>query len=170
MGVRRKKSKTHSEEPVDPSMFPLEGAAEEGAAILGVSMSDKPDSIVAAIDKFVFAWQGGKRKLKKGIDPEDVPYMLGSLWGQQLVRKFGWDWKMVTFHEHGDSTAPGVLSPDRSLAVYPIHFIIGCFEDSTVDATIMLSYNMLKAGDTGEDKPGEYLNYMDVVHRIVPRR
>jgi hypothetical protein len=170
MGVRRKKSKTHSEEPLDPSIFSsLEGSAEDGAALVGVSTSDDPDSIVAAVDQFVFAWQGGKRPPKNVIDPEDAPYALGSLWGQQLVRKFGWDWKMITFHEHRDSTAPGVLSQDRSLAIYPIHFVIGCLQDPNVDATIELSYNMLKAGDTGEVDAGEYFNYMDAVHRIVPR-
>jgi hypothetical protein len=170
MWFRRKKSKTHSEEPIDPSIFSnLEGSAEDGAALVGVSTSDNPDAIVAAIDEFVFAWQGGKRPPKKVFDPEDAPYALGSLWGQQLVRKFGWEWKMVTFHEHDDSTAPGVLSPDRSLAVYPIHFVIGCLEDANVDATIMLSYNMLKAGDTGNVEAGEYCNYMEGVHRIVPR-
>jgi hypothetical protein len=170
MSIWRKRSKTHTEEPIEPSMFSgLEGAAEEAAEIAGVSSSDTPDSVVAAIDEFVFAWQGGKRPPEKVIDPEDAPYAFGSLWGQQLVRKFGWEWKLVTFHEHGDSTAPGVLSPDRSLAIYPIHFVIGCLQDSTVDCTILLSYNMLKAGDTGAVEPASYFNYMDGVHRIVPR-
>jgi hypothetical protein len=170
MGKRRNKAKTHSEEPIDPSVFvSLEGSAGDGATLVGVSISDDPDSIVAAIDEFVFAWQGGKRPPKKVIDPEDAPYALGTLWGQQLVRRFGWDWKMVTFHDHGDSTAPGVLSPDRSLAIYPIHFILGCLQDPTVDATVMLSYNMLKAGHTGEVAAGRYFNFMDGVHRIVPR-
>lgn len=169
MASRRKKLKTHSEEPIDPKTFNLEAAAQDGAALVGVSTSDDPDSIVAAVDEFVFAWQGGKRPPKKVIDPEDAPYALGPLWGQQLVRKFGWDWKFVTFHEHGDSSAPGVLSPDRSLAIYPIHFVLGCLQDSTVDAAIELSYNMLKAGETCEAEPGEYFNYMDGVHRIVPR-
>src|SRR5262245_25002665 len=133
MAPRRKKTKTHSEAPIKPSIFSnLKGAASDGAALLGVSISDDPDSIVAAIDAFVFAWQGGKRPAKKVIDPEDAPYTLGSLWGEQLVRKFGWDWKMVTFHEHGDSTAPGVLSPNRALAIYPIHFVIGCLQDPNV--------------------------------------
>jgi hypothetical protein len=170
MAARGQKTKTHSEKAIEPSIVSsLEGSAGDGAAIVGVSTTDDPDSIVAAVDEFVFAWQGGKRPSKKDIDPEDAPFALGSLWGQQLVRKFGWDWKMVTFHEHGDSTAPGVLSPDRSLAIYPIHFVIGCLKDPTVDATILLSYNMLKAGDTGKVKAGEYFNYMDGVHRIVPR-
>src|SRR5262245_12049822 len=170
MSLWRKKSKTHTEEPIDPSMFSsLVGAAEEAAAIVDVSPSNPPDKVVAAIDEFVFAWQGGKRPPKKVIDPEDAPYAFGSLWGQQLVRKFGWEWKLVTFHEHDDSTAAGVLSPDRSLAVYPIHFVIGCLQDSNVDCTILLSYNMLKGGDTGDVEPGSYFIYMDGVQAIVPR-
>ena len=76
---------------------------------------------------------------------------------------------MVTFHEHGDSTAPAVLSPDRSLAVYPIHFIMGCLQDSTVDTTILLAFNMLYADTVGDTTPGSYFNLMDGVHRIIPR-
>ena len=76
---------------------------------------------------FVYAWQKGKRPPKKKLDPDDAPYMMGSLWGEQLVKRFGWGWRMITFHDHGDSVAPGVCAPDRLLLVYPIHFLMGCF-------------------------------------------
>jgi hypothetical protein len=161
---------THSESEIDPSMFAsLQGAAGEGAAILRVNPADASETIVAAIDQFVFAWQSGQRPSEKVIEAESAPFAMGSLWGEQIVRDFGWEWKMITFHEHGNSTAPGVVSPDRGLAIYPIHFLIGCLRDPSVDATIMLSYNMLKAGTIGQVEPGSYMNLMDGVHRIVPR-
>jgi hypothetical protein len=62
------------------------------------------------------------------------------------------------------------VSLDRSLVVYPIHFITGALEDSRVDATIALAFNMLEAGTVGKQKPKGYLNLMTGVHRIVPRR
>lgn len=76
---------------------------------------------------------------------------------------------MVTFHEHGDSMAPGVLSPDRALAVYPIHFVMGCLQDHTVDTTILIAFRMLEAGKIGSTTPGSSINLMDGVHRIIPR-
>ena len=91
------------------------------------------------------------------------------MWGDQLVRAYQWEWAIVKFHEHGDSTAPGVLSPDRALAIYPIHFIIGCLQDPTVDATILLAFNMLEADTSSDTKPGSYFNLMDGVNRIIPR-
>lgn len=162
--------KTHSESEINPSTLEsLKGSSGEGAEVVGVSTSDDPDAIVRAVDAFVFAWQGGDRPSELAVDPENLPFALGSLWGEQLVRKFGWDWKMVTFHEHGDTSAAAVLSPDRSLAIYPFHFVHGCLQDWSVDATILLSYNMLAAGTMGQVGAGEYANVMERVHRIVPR-
>lgn len=161
---------THSEEPIPTeTMEYLKGAVDEGAKLVGRGVDDEAEQIVASVDAFVFAWQCGKRPPKDTIDAEDAPFALGSLWGQQLVRVFDWEWRMVTFHEHDDVVAPGVLSPDRSLAIYPMPFVMGCLDDPGVDATIMLSYNMIKAGKLGETKPGEYTNVMECVHRIVPR-
>ena len=161
---------THTETPLaKDTLDGIAGSNAQGAALLGLSVDDDPKKIVTAIDEFVYAWQGGKRPSEKVIDPEDAPFALGSLWGQQIVRRFGWEWGMITFHQHNNTKAPGVLSPDRSLAIYPIHFLMGCLRDSGVDATILLSYNMIEAGKLGELSPGSYENLMDGVHRIVPR-
>ena len=161
---------THSETPfTNDGQASMDRAGAEGAAVIGVSPGDDPKTIVEAIDAFVYAWQGGKRPSPKVLDPEDAPYALGALWGQQIVRRFRWDWRTITFHEHNNSKAPGVLSPDRALALYPIHFLIGCLRDPRVDATILLSYNMLEAGKLGETTPGAYENLMEGVQRIVPR-
>jgi len=148
----------------------LAGASKEGLEVLGLDASADAKAVIEAIDKFVFEWQEGKRPPSDGFDPEDAPYALGSLWGDQLVRRFGWEWAMVTFHDHDDSVAPGVLSPDRSLAVYPIHFLFGALEDPDVDVTIALSYNMLEVGKVGKVKAKSFTNLMDGVQRIVPRR
>jgi hypothetical protein len=162
--------KTHSEHPFPKSMAEaLRADAEHGTKLLGVSPDDDPAIIVAAVDAFVYNWQCGDKPPKRVLDPENAPFTLGATWGQQLVHAFGWEWAIVTFHEHGDTTAPGVLSPDRSLAVYPIHFVMGCLQDSTVDTTILIAFNMLEAGKVGDTAPGSYFNLMDGVHRIIPR-
>lgn len=160
-----------TEEPIEmETMAGIHGCAAEGLELLGiVAKAGDPKAVVAAIDAFVYAWQKGQRPPAEKLDPDAAPLILGSLWGEQLVRRFGWEWAMITFHDHEDAKTPGVLSPDRSLAVYPIHFLTGCFEDPQVDATIALAYNMLDAGATDGLEPGEYFNLMDGVQRIVPR-
>ena len=162
--------KTHSEHPFPESTAAaLREEIHAGSQLLGLSSNDDPAKIVAAVDAFVFDWQCGDHPAASVLDAEDAPFRMGALWGEQLVRALGWEWAMVTFHDHGNSTAPAVLSPDRSLAVYPIHFIMGCLQDSTVDTTILLVFNMLEADTVGDTTPASYLNLMDGVHRIIPR-
>ena len=101
----------HAEAPLDAATIAgLEGSSGACASLIGAAMTDSPEVIVAKIDAFVFAWQSGNRPSKKVVTAEDAPFILGSLWGQQLVRAFNWEWRMVTFHDHGDTMAPGVLS------------------------------------------------------------
>lgn len=162
--------KTHSEQPLSADTAAAVGAEiERGTRLLGVAIDDDPATIVAAVDAFVYAWQCGDRPTASVLDAADAPFILGAVWGEQLVRRFGWEWRMVTFHEHGDSVAPGVLSPDRALAVYPIHFVMGCLQDHTVDTTILIAFRMLEAEKIASTTPGSYFNLMDGVHRIIPR-
>ena len=160
-----------SDRPIDPGTFSsLQGCANEGRNLLGLAgKAADPKAVVEAIDAFVYSWQKGKRPPKKKLDPEDAPFIFGSLWGEQLAKRFGWQWAMVTFHDEGDAAAPAVLAPDRSLAVYPIDFLTACFEDADVDPTVALSFNMMEAGSVGKLKPKGYVNLMQGVQRIVPR-
>jgi hypothetical protein len=165
-----KKTNNHSEsELLDEMPEQIAESAQQALSMLDLKPSDDSKTIVSAIDQFVYDWQSGKRP-PIPCDADDLPYTLGSLWGEQLVREFGWEWRMIIFHEHGDKQAPAVVSPDRSYVIYPIHFIIGCMQDASVDATILLSFNMMRdnafAGDPSESK---YANLMEQIFRIVPR-
>jgi hypothetical protein len=161
-----------TETPIAAGMLGnIRNCAVEGMQLLGLPTkpAPTPDAVVEAIDAFVYAWQKGTRPPADVLDPEDAPFVLGSLWGEQIAKRFGWTWAMITFHDHGDSKAPGVCSPDRGLVIYPIHFLLGCLQDPDVDATVALSFNMLAAGKVGPVEPLGYLNLMEGVQRIVPR-
>ena len=92
----------------------------------------------------------GTRTGPRITTPRTSPTPSGCLWGDQLVARFGWHWAMATFHDHGDTQAPAVISPDHKLAVYPIHFILGCLQDPSVDVTILLSWNLLDSDADAE--------------------
>lgn len=160
-----------SESPAGADVIKSMAASNQmGMDLLGLKdLAASPQSIVEAIDTFVYRWQKGNRPADKSIDPEDVPFSLGSLWAEQLIRQFGWTWIKVTFLDRKNSVAHAVASPDRSLVIYPIHFLIGCFRDPGVDATILLSFNMLLGGRVDPLTPNSYENLMASVHRIVPR-
>lgn len=157
-----------TENPIDAGMLGnIEGCAGDVAAMPGLDINSPEEELVRAVDDFVNAWQKGRRP--EVPEDDDPSLTLGSLWGQQLVRKLGWQWTGVTFHDHDDSKAVGVFSPDRSLAVFPFYFVYGCIENNA-PVTIMLSYNMLVDGTRIPSlPPNGYENVMDHVHHIVPR-
>lgn len=160
----------HTVEEMNPdTAAQLQGAASEGLDVLGLDAGASADDIVEAIDAFVFNWQRGDRPSGLAVDEEDLPFALGSLWGEQLNRAFGWQWQIVTFHQHGNTVAPGVLTPDHAFAIYPIHFLIGCLQNPDVDATVALSFNMLRESKIPGGEAGACDNLMERVHRIIPR-
>ena len=160
-----------SEKPVSPdTLLSIKKCAKTAIRVLGMEpRQSTPSAIATALDEFVCQWQKGIRPNESLLPADDAPLIMGSLWGEAIVSRFRWEWAMVTFHDHGNSIAPAVVSPDRALAIYPLHFLTGCFEDSAVDATILLAYNMLKTGPIGNVAPSSYRDVMDGVHRIVPR-
>lgn len=153
-----------TEEKIPASMLAnIEGAASEGAELVGVATDATPLEVVTAINEFV-----RKPPKKRGVDNwTDRALPVGSLWGCQLAREFAWEWASATLHEHDDLKVTGVFNKDRSLAVYPWHFIFGCLENHA-PVTILLSFNMLAAGKIPVQKAKAYVNLMEGVHHIVP--
>ncbi len=145
----------------------IQASAAAGAALLDVDLKyASADTIVESIDVYVSQRQRGDQE---NVEDDEADIALGSLWGQQLVRQFGWEWSSVTFVDHSDATAIGVFSPDRSLAIYPFHFVYGCFENNA-PVTILLAFNMLKDGSRiPELPPRGFENVMDNVHHVVPK-
>lgn len=159
-----------SDEPLAAALMGnIRGCAKEAMAALGPSYAgaDAP-TIVEGIDAFAVRWQQGERPSKKLVhDLEHGRLIFGSLWGEQLCRQFGWEWAQVDF---GDgSSAFGVVSPDRSMAIYPLDFMLACLENPDMDVTVALSFNMLVEGTIPAMPRLSYTDIMDGVQRIVPR-
>ena len=143
----------------------IEGAAREGVELVGVQVDAAPLEIVKAVNEFMRKQQCTSDRDHDNWTDRALP--LGSLWGCQLFRKFGWEWSSVIFDEQSDSKAIGVFSQDRSLAIYPFHFVYGCLENK-VPVTILLSFNMLGDGAFPSQEANAYVNLMEGVHHIVP--
>ena len=152
-------------------MASIRGCAKDARQVLGKKYAKAdPATVVRAIDDFVYRWQRDDRPSEDDVEDGDTARLImGSLWGEMLVEEFGWEWAEVTFHDHDDSVAFGVVSPDRSLAIYPLEFLLGYVQDPEVDVTVALSFNMLKAGKVPTMRKKSYTNVMDGVRRIVPR-
>jgi hypothetical protein len=144
-------------------------------AIINLRLADaepEPEVAIQAVETFVDNWQTARRNplkkfLARGPNPIEVALGLGSVWGNQLVRRFGWEW--VCLQQDGQDLY-AVVSQDRSIAVYPTYFIKACLDDPRVDCTVMLAFNMLVAGNVAGLPPQGYENLMQGVHRIIPKR
>ena len=152
--------------------------AERARQTLGLTDPEaSPEVVLQAVEDFVERRQAERRDtnpLKKLLsrgpapNPAATSLGLGFLWGNQLVRRFGWVWTCL--QSPGQGEAYSVVSVDRSVAVHPTHFVKACLEDPRADCTIMLAYNMLAAGKVSGMPAQGYENLMWGVRRIVPKR
>ncbi|MBX9691372.1 MAG: tetratricopeptide repeat protein [Cyanobacteria bacterium] len=124
-----------------------------------------PTIVLENIDKRIDWLQEASEEECKGLDQEKTLLGLSTLWGEQLVKEFGWSW--VCFEGAGDMLA--VVSGNRSFVVTPIHFVRACMEDPQLDCTIMLSFNMVKNAPPENFPANDYNNLMEAAFRIVPK-
>ncbi len=144
---------------------------QKGLNLLRQDADANPAVLVDAVDSYTHLDQKNNRSfvarmfLRKSKNIERA-LGLGIVWGNQLVRRFGWEWVCVV--DQGDDRY-GVVSQDRSLVVYPTYFIKTCLDHPHVDCTAMLVFNMIAANNIPEQPSGSYRNVMEGVCRIVPR-
>ena len=151
-----------SDRPVsDAVLANLHGCAADGLALLGLSADAPPAARVAAVDAFLVRWQAGERPA--GVAADDVPYLLGSAWGQAVVDAVpGWAWAEVVFRRHADVPAVAVVSADRALALFPIHVVQQCATDPSAEVTVALAFDRLIGGDLDGLTPGGFANVTDL--------
>lgn len=157
-----------SERKLEPSIRDLiNGSASTAMRLLHLDSLASEERIVFAIDECIYQMQ---KASGPSIGEDELPnYLFGSLWGKQLEAKLEWEWAEIFFHEYEDARVVGIFSPDRSLAIYPFHFIEGCLDEGS-PVTILLAFNMLVDGsEIPKLTEGGYENVMDNVHHIVPR-
>jgi len=142
----------------------LPGAAREGTTLVGVSISDEPLKIVTAIDEFV-AHPPRPGFLKRVDNWNERAMPLGALWGEQLVRRLGWQWMMVI--DDDEEASIGVFDVRRSMGIYPFDYVFECIE-SRGQPAILLAFNMLAAGTMPSFPDRSYEDIMDGVQHIVP--
>ena len=125
-----------------------------------------PSELIANLDHCVDEWQAGRRPDPARSDEIDSALSLGAVWAEQMIRQFAWEWVVVI---DGDQELYAVATPNRSLVIYPSHFIKACLENPTMDCTVALAFNMLSGGKDPGIPPRSYEDVMASVMRIVPK-
>ena len=128
--------------------------------------SQTPTELAAQVDHCVDEWQAGRRPDPEKSDAIDTALGLGAVWGDQLVKEFGWEWTVVI---DGGQELYAVAPRDRSLVIYPGNYIKACLDDPTMDCTVALAFNMLVAGKISGIPPRSYEDVMSGVMHIVPK-
>ena len=121
-----------------------------------------PESVIVLIDRFLVRWRNGERPELN--EDDDLPLMLGSLWGEQLVEALAWQWAALVLHGKKDVTAVATVSPDRSLALYPFHAIKACLEKGAPIA-VQRSFELLHGPGLPPLPRGGYAN---LLQRLTP--
>ena len=102
----------------------FKAVADQALNNLGVSNPvTPPETVLQAVETFVDRWQDERRNPLKSLlkkrgpapDTVDVALGLGAVWGDVLVRRFGWEWTCVVTE---GKEWYGVVSPDRALVIY----------------------------------------------------
>jgi hypothetical protein len=162
-----------SERPLDSDeISAFERYRETGLQLLGASEADAAKALVHAVNTYVDEWQSRRRgflaRLRaRAEDTTEVARALSVVWGDQIVRHFGWEWICEVKDEE---EWYAVASTDRSLVIHPPRFIGQCLDEPKTDCTILLAFNMQSAGNFTGCKPKQYVNVMSGVRRVVPKR
>ena len=144
---------------------------QKGLDLLVASPRAAPKQLVQVIDEYVDDWQNKRRGLtgmfRPRVDAVEPARALGVVWGDQIVRHFEWNW-ICEIRDGEERFA--VASPNRALVIYSPLFIYDCLHNPRIDCTVMLAFNMQEAGSFAGCEPGDYVDVMSGVRRIVPRR
>lgn len=154
-----------TEEELPESMAQnLVRAAIEGAEIVAAEMDSSAHEVISKINTFL---EPPNSKNSNVDNWSDLVLPIGCLWAKVVIEHFGWAWVSLIQHDHDDFQAVAIVNQDRSLAIFPFHYIFGCLENG-VDPTILLAFNMLDTGGIPPQPANGYANMMDGVRHIIP--
>ena len=138
--------------------------AVEGQSFLGLEMlkglraSDPPDVIVNAIDKYLVDLQ--KRESLPKDAWYDVYTPLGTLWGEQIGYAYGWEWERVWLDEDAGEFSHALVSPNRSMVIYPFRHLKECIETDRFVSVSLVFRSLGQNTKLSELPPGSYTDLL----------
>ena len=139
--------------PEDEAQDVAESAAE-ACAQLNLPQTAAPTTIAQALYEHI-----GRLRDQDWSEEEaeDHAFLLGALWGDQVVRAMGWEWRAYLPDGTPDATMPAVVSPEGHFAAAPMADVYHLLTDpKTVDSMLLL-FNMIVGGGLGRPATGTTL-------------
>ena len=160
--------------PTDEERADIIAKRKLGLHRLGVDEEGSPADAAQAVDAFVDSQQVERSKYFKGFyllvfhPPQDIIEEVGTVWGEQLVRAFGWQWQYVVREKQFERA---VVSPDQAFVVFPGNYLGRMLEPPYEDITLMLMFNMIQAKKLPQVSAGAMEDISDGrLRHIVPKR
>jgi hypothetical protein len=141
-----------------------------GMQLIGHVPSNRPEVLAAGVDAYI---QRRKRPLKHLLtfmkDPERdnavAARALGTVWANQVVREFGWEWICMTLDDK-EHIVPA--APDRSLVLFAPEYVEECLVSKDTQCKVAVSMDMLRTGALPVQGTLSYSRMMKVVRRAQP--
>ena len=128
--------------------------AQRARDALGLHPLAAPEQVVRQIRDDVELLRRDFPTLKPNVRHNAV-VSLGMLWGEMLCKEAGWEWCGLS--RDGGEGFLALVSHDRAYVVSPNDFITGQLTPHPgADNTVLLLFNMIRAGTLPRAKPGSY--------------
>ncbi|MBZ0186639.1 MAG: hypothetical protein K8F91_10355 [Candidatus Obscuribacterales bacterium] len=123
--------------------------------------------IVQQIDFVVGEFQNDCRKGTRdsaGHESVELAFGLGAVWGNQLVKEFGWSW--VCLSADGLENLV-VASAERSMFIAPAPAIKNCVDNPHLKSNILFVFELIESGKLDSLPPEGYANVMVSIQNSV---
>jgi hypothetical protein len=157
----------------DTERLALSAAVARALGRLNVPPTAPPAGIVKAVDDLVEAEQIEREKYLKGMyllmfkKPVALIAEMGAVWGEQVVRELSWAWQFAARQKEPELA---IVAPERTHIIFPEWYIRRMLRPPYDDNTLMLMFNMLKAGNLPTAAPGAMEDLTGTARHIVPKR
>lgn len=146
-----------SEERAEITRFMKMALKQIGADRAAAPDPDKLQTLISrAIDQY-----RKQDEFRRKASLLDASVSLGSLWGQLICDQIGWTWAFVKMGDGKEYY--GVVSPNRSHLIFPIHHIQELLIDPAREQNSLALYHSIKSGALPPSKEREYLVLGSVV-------
>lgn len=117
--------------------------------MLKLETDPKPPELIVKMIKDL----GDNIRRERIPNAEDYSILMACLWANQICSEMSWEWVLLS---DGKEDYYGIVSPKREYAVLPMNYMKDVLTDPERENTILLFYNMLKAGKFTQQEPKSY--------------
>ncbi|MEL6343381.1 MAG: hypothetical protein AAFV53_09615 [Myxococcota bacterium] len=119
--------------------------------LLPVGEQSDPHFLIAAMQLLIEEVRAGRGP---DLSAADLATQLGVVWGDELCRVAGWQWRYLTLDNGLEGVA--VISEDRAFVALPIHFLHRLLTRADAENHCLSRFQQILARQLGTPVPGRF--------------